>query len=158
MTRSTRAIAAALAALAIGAPAATAMPIRESVSAPSGEAATAPARQDPRGSVARDASVMPQTGTAAAAAQAANGTTTPREVPSYLAGVHPTQRAPVPSHLAGLHPTQRAPVNAASADGGDGTSPLVYILPGVALSVMLAAAMGYALRTSGRARRARVGV
>jgi hypothetical protein len=75
MTRSTRAIAAALAALAIGAPAATAMPSREYVSAPSREAATAAPQQDRRGTVARDASVMPETGSAAAAAQAANGTT-----------------------------------------------------------------------------------
>ena len=53
-------------------------------------------------------------------------------------------------------PITPAPVNAAPVAGVDDTSPLVYILPGLVLSLVLAAGMGYAMRMSGRARRARV--
>jgi hypothetical protein len=58
-------------------------------------------------------------------------------------------RSPAPEPIA------PAPVNAAPLPEGDDTSPLVYILPGVIVSVLLAAGMGYAVRTSGRAQRAR---
>jgi hypothetical protein len=142
MTRITGAIATTLAALAVGAPAASAMPSPEYASAPSREAASSATHQD-----RRQASVMPRTGSPEGAA-----------VPAYLSGAHPTPPAPIPAYMAGLHPTQHASPNAAAADGDGGDSPLAYVLPGVALTLLLAGGVTYAARTSARARRARMSV
>jgi hypothetical protein len=145
MTRRTGAIATTLAALAIGAPAASAMPSPAYASAPS-RAAASSAPHDDR----PEASVMPQTGSLAPAARSA--------VPPYLSGPHPTPRAPIPAYLAGIHPTQHAPANVAAVDGDDGDSPLAYFLPGVALTLLLGGGAAHAARTSARARRARISV
>jgi hypothetical protein len=141
MTRRSGAIATTLAALAIGAPAASAMPSPEYASAPSREAASSASHRDQR-----EASVMPQTGSPAPAAQAA--------IPPYLSGPHPTP-APIPADMAGIHATQHAPANSAASDGD---SPLAYVLPGVGLTLLLAGGVAYAARTSARARRARMSV
>jgi len=145
MTRRTGAIATTLAALAIGAPAASAMPSPAYASAPSRAAASSAPHHD-----RPEASVMPQTGSLAPAARSA--------VPPYLSGPHPTPRAPIPAYLAGIHPTQHAPANVAAVDGDDGDSPLAYLLPGVALTLLLGGGAAHAARTSARARRARISV
>lgn len=49
-----------------------------------------------------------------------------------------------------------ATVETTPVAGADDTSQLVYILPGIALTLLLAAGLGYAIRTSSRARRARI--
>jgi regulator of extracellular matrix RemA (YlzA/DUF370 family) len=152
MTRSTSIITAALAALAIAAPAATAMPVREHGSTSGEVGITTAPQQDHRSADARDASTRPQTGTpstpggdlrSADARDAGITTTTPRGLPTWPVDPKPIASAPV---------NDAAPV---AAD--DDTSPFVYILPGVLASLILAAGMGYAVRTSGRARRARIG-
>jgi hypothetical protein len=45
-----------------------------------------------------------------------------------------------------------SPDSASATDGDDGTSPLVYILPGVIVSVLLVGGTVYAVRTSRWAR------
>ena len=91
-----RIITAALVALALAAPLATAMPIRESV-----------------------------------------GTS--------------SEQLPGPPWPAASQPM--TPADPASAtSGNDGTPPLVYILPGIIVSILLVGGMAYAVRTSRRAR------
>jgi hypothetical protein len=58
--------------------------------------------------------------------------------------------------VAGLPTTLIDPEPIVPVAGGDDTSPLVYILPGIALSLMLVAGFAYAVRTSDRDRRARI--
>ena len=149
MSRITRSIMAALAALAFAAPVATAMPARDAAltSSLAGTTSSSP-QQDRRG----EFSVTPQTGAVAPVKDL-------RSADARDAGA----KAIVP--VAALHgwpvdpdPIAPAPVEAVPVAGGDGTSPLVYVLPGALLSLLLAAGMGYAVRTSGRARRARIGV
>ena len=100
MSRFTCIIIAALAALAIAAPVATAVPIREPGSTPS------------------------------------------QELPGP------------PTWPVDPEPIGAAPVDAAPPTGGDEISPLVYILPGLILTVLLAVGTVHAVRTS---RRTRVG-
>ena len=147
MTRITRSTMVALVALAILTPVATAMPSGEYVS---GAGATAAPQQDHRGPDARDASVMPQTGTAPGMDF--------RSADARDAGTEPIEPVPgLPTWPLDPESIAPAPVDAAPVADGDDTSPLVYILPGLIVSVLLAAGMGYAVLMSGRARRARIG-
>ena len=126
----TRIMIVVLALLATAAPGATAMPARDYAS---GAAATAAPQQDHRSPDARP--VRPQTGTAAP--------------------VHELRSAD--ARDAGTEPLAPASPDADPITAGDDTSPFVYILPGIVASILLAVGMGYAVRMSGRARRARIG-
>ena len=142
MPRITIIVTAALATLALAAPVATAMPDRDGVGT------TAAPQQDLRGADARNASVQPQTGTATLGqdfrtADARDAGATPSE-PVVGLPTWPVDPEPI------------APVETTPVAGDDDTSPLVYVLPGIAFSLLLAAGLGYAVRTSGRTRRARI--
>jgi len=144
MPRTTLIVTATLAALALSAPVATAMPSRDTAGT------TATAQQDLRSADARVASVTPQTGTPASGQDF-------RSPDAVDAGTKPTERVPgLPTWPLDPEPIAPAPVDAAPVASDDDTSPLLYILPGLALSLMLATGLGYAVRTSGRARRARI--
>jgi hypothetical protein len=146
MPRITIIAAAALAALALAAPVATAMPTRDAVGT-----TTAP-QQDLRGADARAASPTPETGTAALARDL-------RTADARDAGAKPAEPVPgLPTWPVDPEPIVPAPVETTPVAGEGDTSPLVYILPGIALALLLAAGLGYAARTSGRARRARISV
>jgi hypothetical protein len=142
MPRITLIAAAALAALALSAPA-SAMPDRDG-------GTTAAPQQDLRSADARDASAKPQTGTPAPRQEF-------RTPDAVDAGTQPAEPVPgLPTWPVDPEPIAPAPVDPVPVAGGDDTSPLVYVLPGIALSLLLAAGLGYAVRTSGRARRARI--
>ena len=147
MPRITPIIAVALAALALSAQTATAMPVRDAA-ATSG---TTSPQQDLRGADARDASVEPQTG-------AATPSQDFRTADARDAGAR--QAEPIPGLPTWpIDPEPIAPAHVETTPvAGDDSSPLLYILPGIALSLLLAAGLGYAMRTSGRARRARISV
>jgi hypothetical protein len=146
MPRITIIAAAALATLAFAAPVATAMPERGHVGKP------AAAQQDPRGADARDASETSQTGTATLSQDL-------RSADARDAGAKPAEPVPgLPTWSVDPEPITPAPVETSPVAGDGDTSPLVYVLPGIALSLLLAAGLGYAVHTSGRARRARIGV
>jgi hypothetical protein len=146
MPRITITAAAALATLALVAPAATAMPERDQVGK------SAAAQQDLRGADARDASPAPQNDTATLSQDL-------RSADARDAGAKPAEPVPgLPTWPVDPEPIAPAPVETIPVAGDDGTSPLLYILPGIALSLLLAAGLGYAVRTSGRARRARISV
>jgi hypothetical protein len=135
-----------LATLALAAPVATAMPQRDDVGT-----AAAP-QQDLRGADARDASTTPQTGTARLSQDL-------RSADARDAGTKPAEPVPgLPTWPVHPEPIAPAPVETIPIVGDDDPAPLVYILPGIALSLLLAAGVGYAVRTSGRARRARISV
>jgi len=135
----TRIIIVALALLATAAPVATAMPSREYVSG----APTAAPQQDRRSADARDASVSPQAG---ASVRPQTGTAASGQ-----------DLRSVDASDAGTKPIAPASPGAAPITGGDDTSPFVYIVTGVLACVLLAVGMGYVVRASGRARRARIG-
>jgi hypothetical protein len=146
MPRITIIAAATLATLALAAPAATAMPQREHVGT------STPAQQDLRSADARDASPTPQTGTATPSQDF-------RSADARDAGAKPAEPVPgLPTWPVDPEPIAPAPVETTPVAGDGDTSPLVYVLPGIALSLLLAAGLGYAVRTSGRARRARISV
>jgi hypothetical protein len=90
------------------------------------------------------------------------GTTVPaddvRSADARDAGVTTTAPQGLPTWPVDPAPITPAAVDTVAPNGDDGTSPLVYILPAVLVSVLLAAGMGYAVRTSVRAWRARVRV
>ena len=139
-------VAAALATLAFAAPVATAMPERGAVGKP------AAAQQDLRGDDAREASPTPQTGTATLSQDL-------RSADARDAGAKPAEPVPgLPTWPVDPEPITPGPVESAPVAGDGDTSPLVYVLPGIALSLLLAAGLGYAVRTSGRGRRARISV
>ena len=130
MYRSTRVVAAVLSAFAIAAPAAVASPV-DGVRTSSLAGTTAAPRQDLRNPDNR--------------------------------GVESTQ-ASQPS-LAGpptwpVHPQRFVQVNEPVAASDSGTSALVYVLPGLAVALMVSAGAAYAIRVSahGRRTRARVSV
>jgi hypothetical protein len=146
MIRSTRIIIAAIATFAIVAPAATAMPSRDTLGATS-----ASPQQDRRGADARDASMTPQTATIAPGKDF-------RSPDARDAGT--TAAEPVlglPTWPVNPEPIARAPLSPAVV-AHDGTSPFAYVLPGVLVSLLLVAGMAYAVRTSVRARRARISI
>jgi hypothetical protein len=144
MPRITLIVTAALATLGLAAPLATAMPDRDRVGT------TAAPQQDLRGADARDASVQPQTGTATLGQDF-------RSADARDAGAKPAEPVPgLPTWPVDPEPIASAPAETTPVAGDDDTSPLVYVLPGIALSLLLAAALGYTARTSGRARRARI--
>jgi len=73
------------------------------------------------------------------------------------AGAKPAEPVPgLPTWPVNPEPITPAPVETTPIAGHDDTSPLAYIVPGIALGLVLAAGLGYAVRTSGRARRARI--
>jgi hypothetical protein len=144
MPRITLIAAAALTALALFVPAATAMPAdpRQLDMHASTVHKPATTQRDLRSADARDAAVTPQTGTPASGQEFR----TPDAVDAGRKPAEPLDPQPI-----------AAPVDAAPVSGDDDTSPLVYILPGIALSLLLAASLGYAVRTSRRAGRAHIG-
>jgi hypothetical protein len=145
MPRITLIVTAALAAFAICAPVATAMPQRDGVGT------TAAPQQDLRGADARAASASPQAGTGTASGPDV------RTPDARDAGAKPAEPVPgLPTWPADPKPIAPAPIDATPVAGGDDTSPLPYILPAIALSLLLAAGLGHAVRTSARARRARI--
>ena len=153
MPRITLIATAALATLALAAPGATAMVDRDGIGT------TAPPQlcsrpstcaQDLRGADARDASVMPQTGMA-------TPTQDFRTADARDAGAKPVEPVPgLPTWATDPKPIAPARVNAAPVADDDDTSPFLYIIPGIALGLLLTAGLGYAVRTSGRTRRARI--
>jgi hypothetical protein len=152
-------VAAALATLALAAPVATAMPERDEVGK------SAAAQQDLRRADTTDVSVRPQTHTPASdeSVTPQTGTATLsqdfRSADARDAGAKPAEPVPgLPTWPVDPEPIAPAPVETTPVAGDGDTSPLVYILPGIALSLLLAAGLGYAVRTSGRARRARISV
>jgi len=135
---------AALAILALAAPVATAMPTRDAVGT------TAAPQQDPRGADGRAASATPRTGTGALPKDF-------RTADARDAGSKPAEPVPgLPTWPADPEPIAAAQPDSTPVAAADATSPLVYILPGIALSLLVAAGVGHAVRTSGRAGRARV--
>ena len=69
------------------------------------------------------------------------------------AGAQSAEPVPgLPTWPVNPEPIAPAPVETTPIAGGDDTSPLLYVLPGIALSLLLAAGLGYAVRTSRRAR------
>jgi hypothetical protein len=142
MPRITILAVAALATLALAAPVATAMPTRDAVGT-----TTAP-QQDLRGADARDASLRLQT-----PVSSGQDVRTPD---ARDAGAKPAEPVPgLPTWPLDPEPIAQAPVETTPV-AADDTSPLVYILPGIVVSLLLAAGLGYAMRTSSRAGRARI--
>jgi hypothetical protein len=109
--------------------------------------------------VAPVATAMPDRDTVGTSSVA--GTTVPgddvRSADARDAGVTTTAPQGLPTWPVDPAPITPAAVDTVAPAGDDDTSPLVYILPAVLVSVLLAAGIGYAVRTSTRARRARVG-
>jgi hypothetical protein len=113
----TRIITTALAILALAAPVASAMPIRDNAGTSSLAGTTSAPKQDLRNADNR-------------APRAEDGVAR-----VYIPPQQPQTMKPVP-------PPKAAPV--AATDTDDGTSPLVYILPGLVLIAMLAAGFSFA--------------
>ena len=81
-----------------------------------------------------------------------------RSADARYAGTKPIEAVPgLPTWPLDPEPIAPAPVDQAPLADGDDSAPFGYILPGIVMSVLLAAGMGDAVRTSGRARRARIG-
>jgi hypothetical protein len=72
-------------------------------------------------------------------------------------GLKPVAPVPgLPTWPLNPEPIAPAPVDAAPVADSDDGSTLAYVLPGIVVSVLLAAGMAYALRASARTRRTRI--